>query len=195
MRLKRPDNRVFLGAGGSGKSTLARRQAATFSRVIVLDPNSEPENKRGARVIGSASELCYTLAQLGRAPFRICFRPGADPDADFDTLNRAAMIAGDVLVVWDEADLYMTAHAMPASARAIWNVGRHHGCRVFAIARRAAALSPHLRANVSAIHMFLTIDPDDAIWCGRLIGRERAMRLSTLGVGQCITWTPTAIRD
>lgn len=189
MRLSAPDNRVYIGAGGMGKSYLARRHVAAFKRVIILDPTGDPANRKGALLIESGGDLCRTLARLGKRSFKICYRPMGDPVAEFETLNRAAMIAEDVTVWWDEAGLFMTAQKLPPAAFKIWNMGRHTGCRVFCVSQRAARVSRDCTGNVAAMYVFQQNDPEDVKWCTRVIGRQYRDQLSTFGVGQHVEWT------
>jgi hypothetical protein len=192
MRLKAPDNRVYVGAGGSGKSYLARRHLFQFPRTIIISPRDERENARGAIVIYDRASLAYELERLavaGVKKFRICFRPAGDPIAAFELLNRAAMIAGDVAVLWDEGGWYIRGGRLPIDASDIWNGGRHVGCRVFTTSIRSAQLSRDVTGNATEVFIFRAADDEDAKRAGNLIGRSRIPELLALPRRTYFRWS------
>ncbi len=190
-RLPQPDNRLYLGKGGEGKTTLALSHSwdTPAARVIVFDANSEDAHASGALVTEDRGDLA-SLIRDG-AP-RVCWRNsgGMDPEEWFAFGNRVAWAAGDCLVVWDEADLFMTSGRLPEDAYRVWNTGRHRGVRCFAISRRAARVSRDVTANLASAHVFRLMDPRDLGWLREAIGPEAADAVSRLRAHERIEWTP-----
>ena len=185
MRLAQPDNRLYLGAGGSGKSTLARRHSWGFARVVIVDPNAEPEWGEGAIITDDFAELI----EAARSPqFRVAYRVPAMSDPArtieaYDEATKAAWAAGldrDVCVIWDEADAYMPDHRLTPFAHGAWNQGRHRGMHIFAIARSPFALSPQLRRNTTALFAFAADEARDLDWYAAVIGRDAAAEIKAL---------------
>lgn len=187
--LPRPDNRVIIGMGGSGKSFLARHQTAKAKRLIIFDPNGEDAHLAGAELAESKTDLVGLASVTGN--FRICwrgfFRYG-DEDA-FEFANRVAWAAGDVTVLWDEADQFMTASRMPRHAKRLINMGRHQRCRTLALARRPQDLARGLTANAQRVICFEMQEPLDVAAIGRRIGPSNAAKLPTLGPRRALDWT------
>lgn len=194
--LLEPDNRVFLGMGGEGKSHLARHQSWTVaSRVIICDPNAEPAWASGAMVVDHPADLCQLLKE---PEARLCWR-GFDhmgEEAAFLWANRAALAAGDTLIIWDEVDFFYPYIKPDTPPYRVWNAGRHQRVRCFAIARSALAVPRTLTRNATSVCAFVTAEPSDIKYLAGtprapgLIGIEAATAVQGLKPGsrQCVHW-------
>lgn len=192
QRLPAPDNRLYLGVGGSGKTTLALRHSFAFPRVVICNPNGEDAHQAGAVVIDDRGELVSWLAASG--PVRVCWQ-GFDRqprEEAFAWVNRVAWAAGNVLVVWDEADLFMTAQRLPEEAYRLWNMGRHRSVRVFACSRRPARVSRDCTANLTRACVFRTQEPHDWRFLKDFMEPSAAAAARELPKYHAIDWTPAA---
>jgi hypothetical protein len=189
--LLEPDNRVFLGMGGEGKSHLARHQSWTVApRVVICDPNAEPAWASGALVVDDPVDLCHLLKEQEA---RVCWR-GFDTmgeEAGFLWANRAALAAGDCLIVWDEVDFFFPYIKPDTSPYRLWNAGRHQGCRCFAIAR--SALAVRLSSMVSKGPPLALHQNASGATSMRILGVDVTMPALAFGAG-CVMLLIAAVR-
>jgi hypothetical protein len=185
----RPDIRVYVGKGGCGKSTLARRHFADAPRVLIHDHNGERGNAIGAHVVSDRAQLLELLVRPG--PVRVCWSyvgiKGRPAIIDhFEWANRCAWAAGDLVVVWDEADR-LTGGKLEENAHAIVNQGRHRDLVLFAGARRPRWVPRDLTASATAIYAFRTTEPRDVEYLRDTMG-EAAETLPQLGEHDYLHW-------
>lgn len=193
MRLNRADVRAYLGKTSSGKSTLARHQAKAFSRVLVFDPNGEDEWAEGAILCAHREYLVNLCRRPG--PLRICWRSEGLKAGDvdhFEWANRCALAAEDLVVVWDEVDLYTTPGTLPPYAKRIVNAGRHAGLRLFALCRRPHMMNRSLSAQANRIMAFRSTEPRDLAYFRDHLGPEAAAAIPGLADYHAVDWTDTA---
>jgi pimeloyl-ACP methyl ester carboxylesterase len=186
MPLQRPDNRLYLGMGGSGKTWLALRHAAAFDRIVYVRP-SDSERAPWPETRDRAA-LCVALKQ---ARFAVTFTTDADPEL-WEWANRAALAAGDCLVVWEEASsLGDGKPKLPTYAHALWMRGRHEGCRVFACSQRPSRISRDCTANLSRAVIFATTEPNDLKFYRDMIGDRAAIdRIRSLARYEAVDFDP-----
>lgn len=190
-RLPKPDNRIYLGVGGSGKSFLALHHSYAFDRVLICDPTGQDEFEEYAIVTEDQAELVELFSRPGEV--RVCWRGFASmgKDAAFDWANRVTKAAGNMLILWDEADLFMHPAHMPESAYYLWNMGRHRGVSVFATSRRPARLARDCTANLSRAAIFATQEPGDLKYLKEFMGPSVA-NVPGLPRFSAVDWTPEA---
>ena len=183
------DIRVFLGKGGKGKSWLVRHQLKSVKRMILFDPNGEPENAALGAVCRTPAELLECLDSSGK-PFRVIWR-GFETmgKAAYEYGNQAALAAGNLVLVWEECDRFIGPHILPEYADRIINAGRHEGIRVWGIARRANKVPRDLTANASRIVIFGTNEPADLKYAKEYIGDAWAEKLPGLPRFSAIDFT------
>jgi len=188
LSLPRPDNRLYLGVGGSGKTTLALDHSWEFPRVIVCDPNGEAAHASGADLVETKADLVDQARRPGAV--RLCWRGFQSIPADeaFAWVNRVAWAAGNMLVVWDEADLFMTAQRLPEDAYRLWNMGRHRRCRVFACSRRPARVSRDCTANLTRAAVFKTQEPADLRFLASFMEPSAAQEVAKLARFHAVDW-------
>lgn len=179
-----PDNRVFLGLGGSGKTFLARYQADLVSaRVLIFDPAGDDNNTNGCHVVTDRRQLLELLVRPG--PFKVCWRAvhhaesEAELSAAFDWANRCAWAAGNMVLIWDEAD-FLTKGRLIGKAYPIVHAGRHRDLRLFACSRRPAGLPRDLTGNATRFLLFKIEEPLDLEYLRPRIGRDVALELPRL---------------
>lgn len=196
--LTAPDFRLFLGKSGSGKSYLARFQAGSARRLLIHDPNGEDAWSEGAAVIHGRAELVEAMRARS---WRICWRGAVAARGDeemreaFEWANRAALAAGDCLVIWDEVDRFTDAGRLPPAAYQVVNAGRHRGVRVFACSRRVRRVSRDLSANAGRIVVFRMTEPGDLRWVRDTMGEEAARLAPRLPERAALDWTEQEVKQ
>lgn len=196
--LASPDFRLFLGKSGSGKSYLARHQASGAKRLLIHDPNAEEAWSDGATVIYDRPGL---IAAMGGRSWRICWRGAVSARGDkemreaFEWANRAALAAGDCLVIWDEVDRFTDAGRLPPAAYQMVNAGRHRGLKVYACSRRVRRVSRDLSANAGRVMLFRMTEPGDLRWVHDTMGAAAAEKAPILGERVALDWTDREVKE
>lgn len=189
-KLPKPDNRLVLGLGGSGKSTLVRAWLKGNKRILIHDTSGEDEIAAMATdVIDSRSELLERLIQGGT--YVIAWRGFlVEEETAFEFANQAALAAEDVLVVWEEFDVYFEGSGsyLPKYAYRIVHNGRHKGLTTIAVSRAPALVPKKLTRNVQRIAVFDTNEPYDVEYLAKKIGSANAALIPTLKEYQYLEW-------
>ncbi len=191
MRRKKPDNRIAIGKGGSGKSTLVRSWLVGHKRILIHDTAEEPEIKR------LASDVIYTRSDLiarimAGGSFVIAWRGFATEGKDaFEYGNRAALAGEDMLIVWEELDIYFDGSGSTFSPLGfqIVHTGRHKGLTTITTSRAPGLIPKKLTRNVQRIAVFKTDEPGDLRYLAEKIGAANADRIQRLGEYQYLDWT------
>jgi len=187
MRLKAADIRLCFGKSGSGKSTLARSWTAGVKRVLIFDPNGEPEWAKGAHVTDSKAELVDLVSAGG--PARICWRGVMTGGEEaFEWGNRCAWGGEGFLVVWDEVDRFTDPMRMPPAADNLVQAGRHRGCRLIACTRRPYRMNRTLTALATRMAIFVSTEPRDLRYFADYVGSE-ADKIPKLARYEALDWT------
>ncbi|HUZ71611.1 MAG TPA: hypothetical protein VMU87_01385 [Stellaceae bacterium] len=187
--LARPDNRLYLGRGGSGKTTLALSHAASFPRVLLSLPDDSEAPPRGFHIIRDRADLVRALM---RPAWRVAWI--ADRRLDlWEWANEAAWLAGDCLVIWEEAGVFMEGIRLAPHAYDLWMRGRHRRLRVFACSQRPARVSRDCTANLARAVIFNTTEPNDLRFYRSMIFEPEAAaaipRLDFAG-HEALDWSP-----
>ena len=195
--LTAPDFRLFLGKSGSGKSSLMRHQAAGARRLLIHDPNGEAAWAACGVVVHDRAQLAgamqaRTFALVWRGA-QLARGEGEAVQA-FEWANRCALAAGDILVLWDEVDRFVTPGRLPPAAYEIVNAGRHRGVRVFAASRRVRRVSRDLSANAGRIMVARMTEPGDLVWIRATMGEGAARQAPTLAPFHFLDWRETDCR-
>lgn len=187
MRLDAADIRLCLGKSGSGKSTLARSWIKREKRVLIFDPNGEPDWAAGAVVTEDRAELVDLVGRKG--PVRICWRGVMEGGEDaFEWANRCAWAGEGLHVVWDEVDRFSEPRRMPAWGAKLLNAGRHRGLHIIACSRRPYAMNRTLTALATRMAIFRTTEPRDLKYFADYVG-DVAKQLPTLRDYHALDWT------
>lgn len=154
MKLKK-QREIFLiyGKTGSGKSTLAKKLSEGYKRIIYLDPMSEYS---GTVVENFEDFLSYVE---NKENFVVCCR--FYNDLDYEYLFKAVFEISNVLLVIEEADLYISPREKRNDFLKLVKFGRHRDISIIGIARRVSELSIDFRSQCDKIYSFKQTDPKD----------------------------------
>lgn len=170
---------VFItGRKGSGKTFFANQAIAKAmelgNRVIVVSPMGGLDVPGGV-VVRTAEE--FRQADTGGK--NILGLVGDDDDlAPF--LFLYAYRSGDVTLVVDEIDLWMSHSNCDDSLLRIVRYGRHQRINLIAISQRPANVYRDLTAQSDFLVMFNSSENRDREYLSQRIGRENADRLRSL---------------
>jgi hypothetical protein len=174
----KPDNRLYLGRGGSGKTTLALAHARKYSRVVIVCPNDDEAPRMGCDLV--ARDRRSLIEFMCQPRFRIAYAPGEERAEGWEWANEAAYRAGNCLIMWEEAGVYMGSQPLKGWAYKLWMTGRHRRCRVFACSQRPARVSRDCTANLSRAVIFHTMEPDDLQFFRGMMGRDACTAIPQL---------------
>lgn len=181
MQTGRRDVKLIVGQNGYGKSRYLRRELRGVTRFVGLTGGFDDEKEfDGVAVPDVAAYNDYMLEHYRRF-FRVSFQP--EP-AQFAAVCRWLQTARDAVLAIDEAGDYLdertSGEALPSDFMRLANKGRHYGVTVLAAAVRPAHLHKNLRAVLTHVIVFNTIDEDDVRWITYTIGREHEEKIKTL---------------
>lgn len=153
------DERITLifGMTGSGKSTIAKQIISKENRLIVFDNLREYENN--FLIIENFSSLYSFLTNKKNQTFRISLR--YDNDLDFEYTFKLIFEIGNITVLVEEAQLYISSNEKDNYFLRLVRYGRHRQIKIIGIARRTVELSRDFRAQTNKIISFRQIDLDD----------------------------------
>jgi len=179
---------LILGKTGSGKSTLAKKIIATYDRVVVFDPLSE---YHGGLVVEDFSDLVrYFETQSPDSFFLVCRFRGSTLDETeqiYDYAARACDEIGNLLLVIEEAEMFLNSRNETSYINNLISFGRHKHISILAIGRRPVEIAIRLRAQFTSIFSFRQTEPRDLqyleAWdfdAGELMNLE-AFQFATVG--------------
>lgn len=145
---------IILGKTGEGKSTLAKMIEGKSSRSIIFDPQWEYNTY--TFLAQNYDDVFDYLIQKNPHKFKINFRSmnRHEKDAMFQT----AWTLGNVLVVIDEADMYLQSDNKYVDQ--LVEQGRHRNVSLCFIARRPTDIRANIRALCTSRFTFAQDDPD-----------------------------------
>jgi hypothetical protein len=146
---------VIFGKTGTGKSYHAKKIIKTFSRVIICDPKHEYDGL----VFENFSDLSDYYKEYKPESFAFVCR--FENELDYDYVFKLALIIEDLLLVVEEAEIYISPGARSSSFLDLVRYGRHHGISILGIARRATELSIDFKAMCDKIISFKQTFPRD----------------------------------
>jgi len=144
---------LILGKTGTGKSTLAKLLLKKAPRVISIDPLFE----YGGSPFETTGELIEYHAEHTPEKFHYSLRTVHPTDAEF--LFKAAWSIGNVLLVVEEADIYIDNKK--GAFAALVNQGRHRMIHLICIVRRTPEINRSFRAQQTSLFTFYQQEPDD----------------------------------
>jgi hypothetical protein len=151
---------AVLGASGSGKSTFIKRALAKRpGRLLIWDPMRE---------YGAFGETFTDLAGLVKAMdkprFKLVFLPNAQPkvrDQQFDLFCRAALAAGNLVLVVEELRFVTTPSRAPLGWAQVTLTGRHAGLTVYGASQRPASIDKDFLGNATLVRCGCLTYPED----------------------------------
>jgi hypothetical protein len=145
-----------VGQAGTGKTRIAREIASRFPRVLIMDPLEE----YSGTVFYTMNEVFdYFEARPNLERFTVCLRNSDEADADF--LFRLAWTLENVLVVVEEANIYMDPRRKFPSFLRLVSQGRHRLCHLLCVSQRVPEVLIAFRAQKTSLITFFQSEPSD----------------------------------
>lgn len=147
---------VVLGMTGEGKTTKAKELALEFPRRIYLDTNEEYDGT----IVRSYSDFdAFIRAHNNDESFSLCCR--FDFAREYEGVVEAAWWIGNVCLIAEECEAYISPRDPDSPMNRIINRGRHRNVSVIAIGRRQTELSRVIRAQGTRFISFRQNLPQD----------------------------------
>jgi hypothetical protein len=140
---------LIFGKTGSGKSTLAKKLLSEFNRIIIID--TQFEYSEG---IIFSNILDLQIYHFTNQPETFKYICRFDNDLDFEFLFRWIYITGDICLLAEEAEIYISPRSTQNDFLKLVRYGRHKNISIIGIARRASELSVDFRSQVTTIYSF-----------------------------------------
>ncbi len=150
---------LIYGKTGSGKTTLAKQLIKDYDRVIIIDSMSEYND---GLIFTSFDEFIgYVLENniFENEKFMLICRFESDIEIEF--LFKAVFEISNLLLVVEEAEVYISPFAKQSNFLRIVRYGRHKSVSIIGIARRTGELSLTFRSQTDFIYSFIQTDVND----------------------------------
>ena len=147
---------LIFGKTGTGKTTLAKKIIENYNRVIIID--ALQEYKKGL-IFYSFQDLADYFTEKNPSKFNFICR--FENDLDMEYLFLFIFEIGNLLLVVEEAEIYIAPQVKQSSFLRLVRYGRHRGISILGIARRSTELSTSFRSQTDKIYSFKQTDPLD----------------------------------
>lgn len=180
---KRAPITCILGKRGSGKSTLLKElvKKGGYKRVIVVDTLGE--HGEGRRIVRTPTGL---IGAVKTKAFNVAVQ-FVKATEGFRWACDVAYAVGDLALVVEEADFYITAWRAPECFEKLVRYGRHRGVEMICVSRRPPDLWRNLTANADYLCVFRTTEPRDIRYLQEFMG-EAALRLKVIKEFEYLRW-------
>lgn len=152
--------RFIVGKRGSGKTVLARNLVTRLDcrRIVYYDSNGHDYS--GGVICNGLDQLKTYWRRVIGGNYQIVYR-SINPRADFDTVCRLVMAAGNTVFVVDEVDMYFDNEGNPGEAFAdVIRRGRHEDIELIGITQRPRKMG-EVRSMAEYLYIFETHEPSD----------------------------------
>lgn len=154
--MKREIKLVF-GKTGSGKSYFVKNELLkNYSRIVIVDPQFEYEE---GLVFTSIQDL--STFYLEHRPEKFTFIARFKSDRDIELLFRWCYIIGNLVLVVEEAEQYISPYTKSSNFLKLVRYGRHKAVSIIGVARRLSELSTDFKSQVNTIYSFKQTLPLD----------------------------------
>lgn len=164
---------IIAGRNGTGKSVLASSIARGWDRVLVYDPNLDPE------AVLPNSAVCYGFAAAYRAiPGRVIWRPTADENSRipelFDKLVRKLLELGGShgIVIHEAADLGTSDRLLRPNTSHLLRTRRRRQIPIIALTQRPVNVARLFISEAQHAALFRLEDRDDRRRMAEFLGPE-----------------------
>jgi hypothetical protein len=154
--MKQREINLIFGKTGTGKSVFAKRYIESFERVIVVDAMLEYEN---GLIFENLNDLIDYISE--HTPEKFTFICRFTSDLEIEYLFKLCWELENLLLVVEEAEIYIKPKAQSSNFLHLVRYGRHKSISILGIARRTAELSTNLRSQVNTIYSFKQTDKMD----------------------------------
>jgi DNA helicase HerA-like ATPase len=145
---------LIFGKTGTGKTTLAKELIKNERRVIIVDALQEYTG-----LILEDFESTVEFFRNKPKEFKLVCR--YDSDLAIEYLFKLIFEIGDICLVVEEAEIYISPYAKSSSFLRLVRYGRHRNIKIIGVARRTSELSLDFRAQVNKIYSFKQTQPRD----------------------------------
>ena len=147
---------IVYGKTGTGKTSLAQKIIAEKKRVIIIDPKDEYED---GLIFSNLLDLFQFMISYNPKEFKFICR--FESDLEHEYLFSLCQVIEDVLLVVEEAEIYISPFAKSSTFLDLCRYGRHHNISILGIARRSSELSINFRSLVTRLISFKQTEPRD----------------------------------
>jgi hypothetical protein len=147
---------IIFGQTGSGKTTLAKKIIEHHRRVVIFDSQEEYE---GFTVSSFDEFREYFTGDVYREEFTVVCR--YRDEIDYQLTADALPFIKNVLLVLEEAELYLTSWDRSNYLFPLISFGRHQRISLLAIGRRPSEIAAKLRSQCTSIFTFIQKEPRD----------------------------------
>lgn len=144
---------LIFGRTGSGKSSYVKGLIKKISRLIVIDALHEYND--GIIFYTLQDFLDYLDRNLKADGFRYIIR--FSNDEELELLFDLIFYIGNLTLVVEEAEIYISAYVKQSNFLRLIRYGRHKAISIIAVARRVTELSNDVRSQANQIISFKQI--------------------------------------
>lgn len=148
--------KLIFGKTGQGKSYLAQQLIKEEKRILIIDPLFEYEN---GLIFYTFDDLINYYEKNKPETFKFICRFASDLEIDF--LFKFCVIVKRLILVLEEAEIYISPQARSSNFLNLVRYGRHHAISIIGIARRTSELSTDFKSQVNTIYSFNQSLPRD----------------------------------
>lgn len=164
MNNKTREISIIFGRTGSGKSYLTKQLIKNMDRVIIID--SLNEYNEGIIVNNLKEFATFFLQRPNIKRFKVIVRfhnndLSKDLSDEFNILFDLIYHIGNLTLVLEEAEIYISKRAEKTVFNNLIRFGRHSSISMIAIARRVTELSNNLKSQVNYFYSFKQTLPKD----------------------------------
>jgi DNA helicase HerA-like ATPase len=176
---------LIMGKQGSGKTTLAKRVIEKYPRIVVFDPLHEYEN---GDVITTLDEFAERMKENPKEFYLVLRFLGTDVKTSelmFEYASRIIWNVGDIMLVLEEAEIFLDSSDKNSFINYLISFGRHKGVSLVGIGRRPVELAIRLRSQFTSIVTFRQSEPNDLRYL-EMLGFDSA-EVASLGQYEFLT--------